>query len=54
MIKSIVRDIFFLGQKSEPATRADLQVGRSIRQPSRDGQPRLRRMRLTHLNGIII
>lgn len=27
MIKSIVRDVFFLAQKSEPATKADLQVG---------------------------
>lgn len=54
MMKPIVRDIFFLGQKSEPATRAELQVGRSIRQPSTDGQSRLRSMRLTHLNGIII
>ena len=27
MIKKIVRDVFFLGQKSEPATKADLQVG---------------------------
>lgn len=30
MIKPIVRDIFFLGQKSEPATKADLQVGRDL------------------------
>lgn len=27
MVKSIVRDIFFLSQKSEPATKADMQVG---------------------------
>ena len=27
MIKQIVRDIFFLSQKSEPATKADLPVG---------------------------
>ena len=27
MVKQIVRDIFFLAQKSEPATKADLQVG---------------------------
>ena len=26
MIKSIVKDIFFLGQKSEPATKEDIQV----------------------------
>lgn len=30
MVKPIVKDIFFLGQKSEPATRADLQVGRDL------------------------
>ncbi len=30
MIKPIVRDMFFLGQKSEPATKADLQVGRDL------------------------
>ena len=27
MIKPIVRDIFFLNQKSEPATQADIQTG---------------------------
>ena len=26
MVKQIVRDIIFLGQKSEPATQADIQV----------------------------
>lgn len=30
MIKQIVRDVLFLGQKSEPATRDDLQVGRDL------------------------
>lgn len=30
MVKPIVKDIFFLGQKSEPATRDDLQVGRDL------------------------
>lgn len=30
MIKPIVKDIFFLGQKSELATKADLQVGRDL------------------------
>ena len=30
MVKPIVKDVFFLGQKSEPATKADLQVGRSF------------------------
>lgn len=27
MVKNIVRDIFFLGQKSEPATKEDIQIG---------------------------
>lgn len=27
MVKKIVRDIFFLSQKSEPATKADIQIG---------------------------
>lgn len=27
MVKQIVRDVFFLGQKSEPATKEDFQVG---------------------------
>jgi len=30
MVKPVVRDIFFLNQKSEPATKADLQVGRDL------------------------
>lgn len=30
MVKQIVRDTFFLAQKSEPATKADLQVGRDL------------------------
>ena len=30
MVKQIVRDVFFLGQKSEPAARDDLQVGRDL------------------------
>lgn len=27
MIKPIIRDVFFLSQKSDPATKADLQIG---------------------------
>ena len=27
MVKKIVRDVMFLGQKSEPATKADVQIG---------------------------
>ena len=30
MIKPIMKDIFFLGQKSEEATRTDLQVGKDL------------------------
>lgn len=30
MVKQIVRDVFFLGQKSELATKDDLQVGRDL------------------------
>ena len=30
MVKQIVRDIFFLAQKSEPATRNDLQIGKDL------------------------
>lgn len=30
MIKPIMRDILFLGQKSEPATRDDVQIGRDL------------------------
>lgn len=30
MVKSIVKDIFFLGQKSQPATKEDLDVGRDL------------------------
>ena len=30
MIKPIMKDVFFLGQKSEPATKDDLQIGRDL------------------------
>ena len=30
MIKPIMKDGFFLEQKSEPATKADLQVGKDL------------------------
>lgn len=30
MVKEICRDVFFLGQKAEPATKADIQVGRDL------------------------
>ena len=31
MIRSINRDVFFLGQKSEPATQGDASVGQDLR-----------------------
>lgn len=30
MVKQIVRDVFFLSQKSEPATQADISVGHDL------------------------
>ena len=30
MVKQIVREIFFLGQPSEPAAKADIQVGKDL------------------------
>ena len=30
MVKQIIRDVFFLGQPSEPATKADIQVGKDL------------------------
>ena len=30
MVREIMRDVFFLAQKSEPATEADLQVARDL------------------------
>ena len=30
MIKPIVKDVFFLGQKSDPATKEDLSVGQDL------------------------
>ena len=30
MVKPIMKDVFFLGQKSEPATKADIQVGKDL------------------------
>lgn len=30
MVKNIVRDVFFLAQKSEPATKEDIQAGRDL------------------------
>lgn len=40
MVKQIVRDILFLGQKSEPATKADVQVGRDLQDTLRANRGR--------------
>ncbi len=40
MVKQIVRDILFLGQKSEPATKVDLQVGRDLQDTLRANRER--------------
>ena len=40
MIKPIVRDIFFLGQKSEEATREDLSVGQDLQDTLKANQDR--------------
>ena len=31
MIRPVVRDVFFLRQKSEPATQGDLSIGQDLR-----------------------
>ena len=38
MIKSIVKDVFFLGQKSEPATKQDISVGQDLMDTLRANQ----------------
>ena len=40
MIKEIVRDIFFLGQRSEEATEQDFAVGRDLQDTLRANQDR--------------
>lgn len=40
MVKSIVRDIFFLGQKSEDATKQDLSVGQDLQDTLKANQDR--------------
>ena len=30
MVKPIMKDVLFLGQRSEPATKADLQIGKDL------------------------
>ena len=45
MVKDIVKDVFFLGQKSEPATKEDMQVAIDLQDTLHE---------CDHLNGIII
>lgn len=40
MIRPIVKDVFFLGQKSEPATERDLPVGQDLSDTLRANQER--------------
>ena len=40
MIKPVVRDIFFLGQKSEKATKQDLSVGQDLQDTLKANQDR--------------
>ena len=40
MVKQIVRDIFFLGQKSEEATRQDIAVGQDLQDTLKANQDR--------------
>ena len=40
MVQKIVRDVFFLGQKSEPATKQDLSVGQDLQDTLRANQDR--------------
>lgn len=40
MIKPIVRDVFFLGQKSEPATKQDMSIGQDLQDTLHANQER--------------
>ena len=40
MIKPVVRDVFFLGQKSEDATKQDLSVGQDLQDTLKANQDR--------------
>ena len=40
MIRPIVRDVFFLGQKSDPATKQDLSVGQDLQDTLKANQDR--------------
>ena len=49
MVKLIMKDVFFLGQKSEPATRADLQVGIDLQDTFSDTEERITFLALCHV-----
>ena len=40
MIRTIVRDVFFLGQKADPATKQDLSVGQDLQDTLKANQER--------------
>ena len=40
MVRPIVRDVFFLGQKSEPAAQGDLQIGKDLQDTLKANQDR--------------
>ena len=40
MIRPIVRDVFFLGQKADPATKQDLSVGQDLQDTLKANQER--------------
>ena len=40
MVKPIVKDVFFLGQKSDPATKQDLSIGQDLQDTLKANQDR--------------
>ena len=48
MVKKIVRDVLFLGQKSEPATKQDFPVGQDLQDTLRANQDRCVGMALSN------
>ena len=40
MVRPIIRDVFFLGQKSEPAAQGDLQIGKDLQDTLKANQDR--------------
>ena len=53
MVKKIVRDVLFLGQKSEPATREDMQWKKQVMKLS-GWAAQICQHEVDHLSGIII